>query len=312
MDLEQRIGRIHRYGQAHTAQVYIPVSADTIEGQIFLLLEEKLLEIAKVLGKVDEFGQVTEDLRGQILGQLSERLSYGKLYQDAVRDPRLTRTRQELDVAIDNARTARQVVWQLFQDLEGFRLDEYKQIDDRGEGIARLLRYLQVTVDHAGGRFLQRSEEHLEVDLDGTPTVRITTSREAAKKEEHLSLLGLEHPLVRRFLEHDRNVRALGRALTITSTSDSMPRGVLTVWHVHSQNAENRSAQRVITIGLDEEGNRCKAIEDLIDHITRLLPSPKSTLTAERRRELIHVILPEVLRRDLEHKGLLSDSVTLN
>jgi SNF2 family DNA or RNA helicase len=39
MDLEQRIGHIHRYGQVHTAQVYNLVSADTIEGQIFMLLE---------------------------------------------------------------------------------------------------------------------------------------------------------------------------------------------------------------------------------------------------------------------------------
>jgi SNF2 family DNA or RNA helicase len=84
MDLEQRIGRIHRYGQQHTAQVYNLVSADTIEGRIFLMLEEKLLAIGKALGKVDEYGQVTEDLREQVLGQLSERLSYDKLYQDPI------------------------------------------------------------------------------------------------------------------------------------------------------------------------------------------------------------------------------------
>ena len=141
MDMEQRIGRIHRYGQQHTAQVYNLVSADTIEGRIFLLLEEKLLEIGKALGKVDEYGQVTEDLREQILGQLSERLSYDRLYQDALKDPTLKRTRQELEVALENARTARQVVFELFQDLDTFRLDDYKQFEDSGKGMERLLRF---------------------------------------------------------------------------------------------------------------------------------------------------------------------------
>ena len=62
MDMEQRIGRIHRYGQKHTAQVYNLVLSDTIEGKIFLLLDEKLTQIAKTLGKVDEHGEVAEVL----------------------------------------------------------------------------------------------------------------------------------------------------------------------------------------------------------------------------------------------------------
>ena len=107
MDLEQRIGRIHRYGQDSTAQVYNLVAADTIEGQIFLLLEEKLGDIARTLGKVDEQGQIAEDLRTQVLGQLSSSLSYDRLYQEAISDPTLQRTRQELEVAMTNANLAR-------------------------------------------------------------------------------------------------------------------------------------------------------------------------------------------------------------
>ena len=166
MDLEQRIGRIHRYGQQHTAQVYNLVSADTIEGRIFLMLEEKLLEIGKALGKVDERGQVTEDLRAQILGQLSERLSYDKLYQDALNDPTLKRTRQELEVALENAKTAREVVFELFQDLDGFRLDDYKQFDDSGKGMERLLRYVQAGVQQAGGTVQARGPSLYEVTLE--------------------------------------------------------------------------------------------------------------------------------------------------
>ncbi len=122
MDLEQRIGRIHRYGQHSTAQVYNLIAADTIEGQIFLLLEEKLSDIAIAIGKVDEKGQIAEDLRAQILGQLSNCLSYDRLYQDALADPTLKRTRQELEVAMTNANLARQVVFELFQDLDRFNL----------------------------------------------------------------------------------------------------------------------------------------------------------------------------------------------
>jgi len=141
MDVEQRIGRIHRYGQAHTAQVYNLVLSDMIEGRIYLLLDEKLLEIARTVGKVDEQGNVAEDLRAQILGQLSERLNYDKLYQEALSDPELKRTRVELEAALANSREAREVVFDLFQDLEGFSLDDYKPFSDVSGSMDRLVRF---------------------------------------------------------------------------------------------------------------------------------------------------------------------------
>ena len=310
MDLEQRIGRIHRYGQVHTAQSYNLVSADTIEGQIFLLLEGKLLEIAKTLGKIDEFGQVAEDLRGQILGQLSERLSYDRLYQDAVRDPRLVRTRQELEVAIDNARTARQIVWELFQDLEGFRLDDYKQMDDGGAAMARLIRYFQAAVARKGGKCLRISDTHFQVQTDGGSSFCITTDREAAKEDEQISLLGLEHPYVRGLLDQDRGLEGAARALVATHVKNSS--GVLTVWHVSIQDSDQRFVQKVIPIGLDDQGKRSKAIELLMSSFENLFPASVSMLAAVTRTELVSKVIPDMLRRDLTHQGLLSDSVTLD
>src|SRR6185369_4043587 len=50
-----------------------------------------------------EHGNVAEDLRSQILGQLSERISYDKLYQQALSDPELKRTRVEVEAALANA-----------------------------------------------------------------------------------------------------------------------------------------------------------------------------------------------------------------
>lgn len=311
MDVEQRIGRIHRYGQAHTAQVYNLVSADTIEGEIFLLLEEKLLEIAKALGKVDELGQVTEDLRGQILGQLSERLSYDKLYQDAVKDPTLRRTRQELEVALNNARLARQVVFELFQELDGFRLDDYKHFDDGGQAMRRLLRFVREGVRQAGGVFQAEQEATFKVTRNGDGATYLTTDREAAKRDENLGLLGIEHPLVRRLIDDHRQLGAAGRAL-VARLPGMEARGVLTVWHIHTQASKSQFHQRIATVGLNADGQRCRTIERCAGELMQLEPMSASQIDSSRRTELVRFALPDLIRRDLAHAGVFGDGASLS
>ena len=207
MDMEQRIGRIHRYGQMHTAQVYNLVLSDTIEGRIFLLLDDKLQEIARTLGKVDAEGNVAEDLRSQILGQLSERLNYDRLYQEALGDPELKRTAVELEAALSNAHEAREVVLDLFQDLDGFSLDDYKPFADVTPSLVRLVVFLSTALTERNLKVVMVDEETLDlVGLDGVRQKRFTLDRETATTSHDFDLLGMDHPIVQEELGRWRSV----------------------------------------------------------------------------------------------------------
>jgi ERCC4-related helicase len=60
--LEQRIGRIHRYGQRHEAQIYNLMIKNSKEAQIFELLQQKIETIRRQLGNMAEVLGILERL----------------------------------------------------------------------------------------------------------------------------------------------------------------------------------------------------------------------------------------------------------
>ncbi len=304
MDLEQRIGRIHRYGQNHTAQVYNLVLSDTIEGRIFLLLDEKLAEIARTVGKVDDDGNVAEDLKAQILGQLSERLNYDRLYQEALSDPELKRTHVELEAALSNSKEARTVVFDLFQDLDGFSLDDYKPFSDISSSMARLLHFFQgASLDQ--GKSLQKLDaETYILEGNGASLARFTTNRDAATSHEGLQLLGLDHPLMRDALEHWSNTTPEELGLSVSS-SDVTETGLLSFWKVATSTAGGDRRVILQPIAVTEGGVRIPSIERQYDRYWQAQPaSPK--LAAQQRLTLFSTIVEPTLQRELRHKGTVN------
>ncbi|MBZ2173422.1 DEAD/DEAH box helicase [Nitratidesulfovibrio sp. SRB-5] len=309
MDLEQRIGRIHRYGQESTAQVYNLVAADTIEGQIYLLLEEKLNDIARTLGKVDEQGQVAEDLRIQVLGQLSSTLSYDRLYQDAIGDPTLKRTRQELEVAMSNANLARQVVFELFQELDQFNLGDYQKFDDEGRGMQRLVNFIARSARLAGWNFKKEVDGRWALIRDGEPNMVFTTERNDALQEETLQLVGLEHPVVNQFMRKysaaDAGPRALaGKVIGIAGE------GLLTLWKISTHGKDGQASHHVVRIGMNAEGDRAPWLERLDDKILGMqspsIPAEQwQTLAANKK-----VRLQELLHRELSYSGIIDEGMS--
>jgi SNF2 family DNA or RNA helicase len=68
--LEQRMGRIHRYGQRRKVFVYNLVALDTREGQVFNRLLDKLAEIRKKLGNDKVFDVVSEVVPNKLFTQM--------------------------------------------------------------------------------------------------------------------------------------------------------------------------------------------------------------------------------------------------
>ncbi len=301
MDVEQRIGRIHRYGQNHTAQVYNLVLSDTIEGRIFLMLDEKLTEIAKTVGKVDDQGNVAEDLRTQILGQLSERLRYDHLYQEALSDPELKRTRVELDAALSNSREARQVVFDLFQDLNGFSLDDYKPFSDVSSSLSRLLRFMSSAVAEHQQRLVRLDEQTYElVAVDGARRARFTLNRDAATSQDDLELMGLDHPLVQEELGRWRSMAP--ETIGIAVSAEVEEPVLLSIWMIEvlARGGERRAV--VLPIAVKQDGTRVPAVERQCE---RYFQAPATTprFSSEQRLDLFLHIVEPALQRELKHKG---------
>lgn len=301
MDVEQRIGRIHRYGQLHTAQVYNLVLSDTIEGRIFLLLNDKLTEIARALGKVDEQGNVAEDMRSQILGQLSERLNYDRLYQEALSDPELHRTRLELEAALGNAEEARRVVFDLFQDLDDFRLDDYKPFTDIESSMNRLVRFLSEAMAADGHQFRKSGESVYEVIFSDGRSTKLTTDRDKAKEDATLELVGLDHPLVQDLLDRFRRVPAEALGAAVKSEHDDQ--GVLSLWHVESNGGRGEIRSHLQPIAVDTTGQREQALERSVDvSFTYAAGTPARTL--DDRLQLLKNSIEPMLHREIVQRGL--------
>jgi superfamily II DNA or RNA helicase len=93
--LEQRMGRIHRYGQAHDCLIFNFVATNTIEGRVLQKLLEKLQEIRDALDDDAVFNVVGEILSAAQMERILRAYYAGQLGQEDLEDRLLRDVKEE-------------------------------------------------------------------------------------------------------------------------------------------------------------------------------------------------------------------------
>lgn len=210
--LEQRMGRVHRYGQNKEVFVFNLVAEDTREGKVLKKLFDKLEEIKKTLGTDKVFDVLSEALYGKSLSQL--------LLDAAANARDIDEILKEIDIQLDEDYIA-QVKEQLGESLATHYID-YTRIKEMAEQ-AREYRlipeyteaFFKKAFENAGGKCRIRKDGFLAVDsipfeirkkadndsfrkqhgvlLRSYP--KITFDKEIAFKNQDAEFLSFGHPL---------------------------------------------------------------------------------------------------------------------
>lgn len=197
MKVEQRIGRIHRYKQKDTAQVYNMFAKDTIEERIYRRLDSKLLEITETIGSEDE----KEAYRENILGILSEELNFDELYKEVLQKGQQADeiTKEKIDSAIERAKEVYKQLGDFTQELDQFSLEKYFKTKS-DVTLADVRDFVCGFVRSEGKKIVQGEEEFLEFivpdiigSYGGQKYRRITFDRDEALEDPTLEFMGIGH-----------------------------------------------------------------------------------------------------------------------
>ncbi len=200
MKVEQRIGRVHRYKQKDTVQIYNIFAKDTIEDRIYDRLESKLEEITQTIGNDDE----REAFRENILGIIAEEIDFESLYKAVLQKGaiQVSITQTMIDEALQRAKEIYEKLGDLTQDLERFSLDQY--VKNKGEySLKDIERFILKFVHSEGKRVIQNDDSSYEFivpecipSYGGLKQKRITFERESAIEDQSLQFMALGNPIV--------------------------------------------------------------------------------------------------------------------
>ena len=209
MRVEQRVGRVYRYGQDKVVQVYHFFSQGTIEDKVQEYFETRLKHAAGAISQVT--GEDPEDIQATLNGQLEEEINPTEIYRRAFVEGDLNKqTQKEIAEAVQRAKRAYEIATQsLFRDVSSYSFDNYRKELASDLTLTDLSKFTErFLAKHR--RQLQQRDSFLEFLVPealkqfGLPErfKNATFNRQLAIKRGDAELLALGHPFVDTMLSY--------------------------------------------------------------------------------------------------------------
>lgn len=227
--IDQRMGRLHRYGQENTVQIHNLFVRDTRENEILDLLMDKIDEIESDLG-----------MSSDVLGMVLEDFDLENTIMKAVHDDSSVREAvKEVETAVEEQKDALEKVENNFLIKDRFDPQDILDVIDesREEAISEddIKTLLQEFFDNFGGEIKgdrpgPAREEGDVYNLDVPDVVaggevknsysKVTFTREVALENEGVDFLALDHPLVQSVIDYCLDEERLGGKNTALVTNE--------------------------------------------------------------------------------------------
>ncbi len=190
--LEQRMGRIHRYGQTREVTIFNLVAIDTREGRVLHRLFEKLDEIRVALGSDKVFDVIDELFSGRDLAQLlTEAAANARTLEDILREIEIhvdENYLHQVRISLGESLATRYIDYTRIQEMNA-RAREHRLIPEYTQA------FFQKAWEHLGGEMRPLTNRPGFFSLDKVPSVLYTLAEEEVFKKR-FGLLQKRYPLV--------------------------------------------------------------------------------------------------------------------
>jgi len=281
--IDQRMGRLHRYGQDEEVNIYNLFVEDTRESEILERLVTKVDTIEEDLGvSSDVLGMVLDDDDFSLEDRIMNAVAEDESGEEVVKD---------IDEIIEERKDAVKKIQDNFLIEDHFgesELEEVQELIEESEddhvGQEEVRRLLELFFDELDGGLKRKSSPGAtgEIYSVDTPSVielesddvqssysRATFDQEVAKENRQVEFISVNHPLVRSVVEYCLDGTWIDGQTTVKRTrQDSQAPGLLCNFRLGYERAdEAEETEKIVPFYVPGEGSVTETIPEVRDSV---------------------------------------------